>query len=138
MSATSPGPSRHRRRRDDPRAVTAQTPIPEVLWWEDGKSRKRPSWMVVMDWPLGMRYTNLDPDADYTIRTTGFGTCLLSIDGERVQPTIDNKGIGEFKEFPVPKHLLKDGTLHLTFDRPIETVNWRYQSRLSELWLLKR
>ena len=40
-------------------------------------------------------------------------------------PTIDGKGIGEFKEFPVPKHLLGDGILHLTFDRPAENVNWR-------------
>ena len=93
--------------------------------------------MVVMNWPLGMRYTGLDPDADYVIRTTGYGTCLLSIDGERVKPTVDHKGIGEFKEFPVPK-LLEDGTLHLTFERPVEHVNWRYQSRLSELWLLKK
>ena len=91
-----------------------------------------------MDWPLGMHYTNLDPDADYRIRTTGFGTCLLSIDGERVQPAVDNKGIGEFKEFHVPQSLLQDGTIRLTFERPVETVNWRYQSRLSELWLLKR
>ena len=118
--------------------ATAHTPTPEVLWWEDGRSRKRPSWMVEMDWPLGMHYTNLDPNADYVIRTTGYGTCLLSIDGERVQPTVDLKGIGEFKEFPVPRHLLKDGTLRLTFERPVENVNWRYQSRLSELWLLKR
>jgi hypothetical protein len=116
----------------------SRTPIPEVLWWENGSSRKKPAWMVVMNWPLGMRYNALDPNANYVIRTTGYGQCLLSINGERVQPTLDNKGIGEFKEFPVPKHLLKDGTLLLTFERPMENVNWRYQSRLSELWLLKK
>ena len=117
---------------------TARTPIPEVLWWDDGASRKRLSWMDVMNWPLAVHYTGLDPKADYVIRTTGYGTCLLSIDGERVQPAIDHKGIGEFKEFSVPKALLADGTLHLTFERPAERVNWRYQSRLSELWLLKK
>jgi hypothetical protein len=85
-----------------------------------------------------MHYTGLDPQADYVIRTTGYGTCLLSINGERIQPAIDRKGIGEFKEFLVPKKLVADGTLHLTFERPVEHVNWRYQSRLSELWLLKR
>ena len=116
----------------------ARTPIPEVLWWEDGASRKRVSWMDIMDWPLAMHYAGLDPKADYVIRTTGFGKCLLSIDGERVLPSIDRAGIGEFKEFPVPKKLLADGTLHLTFERPVEHVNWRYQSRLSELWLLKK
>ena len=82
---------------------TARTPIPEVLWWDEGASRKRLAWMDVMNWPLAMHYTGLDPKADYVIRTTGFGTCLLSIDGERVRPAIDGKGIGEFKEFPVPK-----------------------------------
>ena len=117
---------------------TARTPIPEVLWWDEGASRKRVAWMDVMNWPLAMHYTGLDPKADYVIRTTGFGTCLLSIDGERVRPTVDQKGIGEFKEFSVPKALLADGTLHLTFERPVESVNWRYQSRLSELWLLKK
>jgi hypothetical protein len=117
---------------------TARTPIPEVLWWDDGASRKRTAWMDIMDWPLAMHYTGLDPQADYVIRTTGYGTCLLSINGERIQPAIDRKGIGEFKEFSVPKKLVADGTLHLTFERPAERVNWRYQSRLSELWLLKK
>ncbi len=114
-----------------------RTPSPEVLWWEEGRSRQRPAWMEVMNWPIAMKYTGLDPNSDYNIRTTGNGTCLLSVNGERVPPTLDNKGIGEFKVFPVPKRLLKDGTLLLTFERPVETVNWRYQSRLSELWLLK-
>jgi hypothetical protein len=117
---------------------TARTPIPEVLWWDDGASRKRLAWMDVMNWPLAMHYTGLDTKADYVIRTTGYGICLLSIDGQPVQPAIDRKEIGEFKEFPVPKELLADGTLHLTFERPAERVNWRYQSRLSELWLLKK
>ncbi|WP_435011619.1 glycoside hydrolase family 20 zincin-like fold domain-containing protein [Tundrisphaera lichenicola] len=117
---------------------TAHTPIPEVLWWENGKSRERPAWMVVMNWPVAMLYNGLDPEANYMIRSTGNGTCLLSIDGEPVEPSVDHRRIGEFKEFPVPKQLLKDGTLRLTFKRPVENVNWRFQSRLSELWLLKR
>ncbi|WP_074311673.1 hypothetical protein [Singulisphaera sp. GP187] len=112
--------------------------IPEVLWWDEGVSRQRPAWIDVMNWPLAMRYRNLDPEADYVIRTTGLGTCLLSIDGERVAPCLDNKGIGEFKEFVVPKRHLADGELSLTFERPVENLNWRYRSRLSELWLLKK
>ncbi len=116
----------------------SRPPIPEVLWWKEGVSRERPAWMDVMNWPLAMRYNSLDPSADYVIRTTGLGTCLLSIDGERVEPYLDNKGIGEFKEFHVPKRHLADGELNLTFERPVENVNWRYQSRLSELWLLKK
>lgn len=113
-------------------------PIPQLLWWDAGRSRERPAWMAVMNWPIAMRYNHLDPQADYIIRTTGHGTCLLSIDGQRVPPTLDNRGIGQFKEFPVPKACLADGELQLTFERPVESVNWRYQSRLSELWLLKK
>lgn len=94
--------------------------------------------MTVMNWPLEMRYAGLDPHASYVVRTTGLGTCLLSIDGERMTPTLDDREIGQFKEFPVPPRLVADGQLRLTFERPVENVNWRYQSRLSELWLLKR
>jgi len=117
---------------------TTRTPLPEVLWWDAGLSRERPAWMVVMNWPIAMRYRHLDPSAEYVVRTTGNGACLLSIDGERVPPVLDPREIGAFKEFLVPKHCLADGELNLTFERPVETVNWRYQSRLSELWLLKK
>lgn len=118
--------------------ILERTPIPEVLWWDSGASRQRPSWMTIMYWPKAMHYGGLDPEADYVIRTTGYGTCLLSIDGRRVAPTIDYRGIGEFKEFPVPRRCLADGALDLTFERPVEDVNWRHQSRLSEVWLLKQ
>ena len=55
-------------------------------------------------------------------------------------PTREAKhDIGEFKEFPVPTNLIKDGKLVLTFDPlPDEAhLNWRKQSRVSEVWLLK-
>lgn len=117
---------------------TRRTPIPEVLWWDSGMSRERPAWMTVMNWPSAMHYGGLDPEGKYIVRTTGLGTCLLSIDGERVKPSLDGTEIGAFKEFAVPKGCLADGVLELTFERPVETVNWRYQSRLSELWLLKQ
>ena len=48
-------------------------------------------------------------------------------------------GEGEFKEFPVPKRLIKDGEIAISFDRPDERgVNWRFRSRISDVWLLKR
>ena len=111
---------------------------PNPDYWEAGLKRSRQSWYSKMDWPIGMRYDGLDPNVQYTVRTTGFAQCLLSIDGERVTPTLDGKDVGEFKEFPVPQQLLSDGKLLLTFDVPDEThLNWRQQSRLTELWLLK-
>ena len=54
-------------------------------------------------------------------------------------PTVDGRGIGEIKEFPVPDAALQSGKLTLTFDRPAEAgLNWREQSRLTEIWLLKQ
>ena len=115
------------------------TPIPEILFWENGSSRKKPAWMCIMNWPTAMRYTGLDPDGDYVIRTTGNRECRLSIDGERIMPTLDRQAVGEFKEFPVPKKHLADREITLTFERPSEPqLNWREQSRLSELWLIKK
>lgn len=116
-----------------------RNPNPDFMWWDSGKKRVRQSWMSKMDWPLGLRYEGLDPTASYVVRTTGYRDCLLKINGVRIQPTIDGKEIGDFKEFPVPKELYKDRILVLTFDVPHEPdLNWRVQSRLNEVWLLKR
>lgn len=112
---------------------------PDFMWWDDGLTRVRQSWISKMDWPMGLRYDGLDPEADYVVRTTGYGQCLLRVNGERVIPTIDGKDIGEIKEFPVPRDLYQDGTIILTFDVPHEPgINWRQMSRLSEVWLIKR
>ena len=48
-------------------------------------------------------------------------------------------GISEFMKFLVPANLLKKDKLVLTFDPlPDEAhLNWRQQSRVSEVWLLK-
>lgn len=106
---------------------------------ESGRPRARQSWHSYMDWPLGVRYDALDATAKYVIRTTGLRECLLNIDGQRVQPTLDGKEMGEFKEFPVPTEALADGSLIVTFDKPPEShLNWRQRSRLTEIWLLKR
>ena len=64
---------------------------------------------------------------------------MLKINGQRVLPTVDGCGIGEFKKFAVPAEALREGKLTLTFDRPSEpNLNWREQSRLTEIWLLKQ
>jgi len=63
------------------------------------------------------------------VRLTGYGEARLRLNGELAKSTLYGKGIGEFKEFPVPGPLLKDGKLVLTFD-PLEEghLNWRQQS----------
>ena len=63
----------------------------------------------------------------------------MRCNGHFLTPTLYGKGIGEFKEFPVPAESLKEGKMVLTFDSlPDEAhLNWRRQSRVSEVWLLK-
>ena len=116
-----------------------KNPNPGFWWWDEGFSRKRLSWQTSMDWPLGMAYHHLDPAAAYRVRLTGYGQAKLRAAGELLTPTCQGKEVGEFKEFPVPANLIKDGKVVLTFDSlPDEAhLNWRRQSRVSEVWLLK-
>ncbi|MEO2049821.1 MAG: hypothetical protein ABGX16_24950 [Pirellulales bacterium] len=115
-----------------------KSPNPDYMWWQSGLTRLRPSWVSKMDWPIGLQYMGLDPEAVYTVKTTGYGQCLLRVNGERVQPTADGREIGAIKEFSIPKKLYQNGVIKLTFDLPHEPgVNWRKASRLSEVWLMK-
>ncbi|MFH1739771.1 MAG: hypothetical protein ABIH23_12235 [bacterium] len=125
--------------------VGSSGPFPQELstptyWaWDGGFSRFRLSWLHTMSWPLGVRYENLDPESNYVLRLTGHGEAFPRVNGERIQPTVYNKKDGEFKEFPIPKHLIKDGVIEVTWDAfDEEHLNWRYQSRVAEVWLLKR
>jgi len=122
---------------EDPLMQT--NPNPDFMWWDDGMARVRQTWVSKMDWPIGLQYDHLDKSATYILRTTGYGQCLVRVNSERIYPTIDEKGIGEIKEFSIPKSLYKNGSITLTFDIPHEPeINWRQQSRLSEVWLIKK
>jgi hypothetical protein len=114
-------------------------PEPTYWWWDSGKSRARLSWQTTM-WPRRMVYEGLDPEGKYVVRTSGYGKSLLSVDGVRAKATVDGTQMGEYKEFPVaPEHLI-DRRLVLTWEIPDDEshLNWRQQSRLAEVWLLKR
>jgi hypothetical protein len=113
-------------------------PTPTFWWWDQGKSRARLSWQVTM-WPAAVVYEGLDPNAEYVVRSTGYGQALLRINGERVEPTVNGTQMGEFKEFPVALRFVKSRKLVLTWDCPVGEgkLNWRQQSRLAEVWLLK-
>ncbi len=117
-----------------------RNPNPGFWWWDNGSSRKRLSWQTSMDWPLGLAYHHLDPQASYRVRLTGYGQSKVRANGQLLTPTRNGKlDIGEFKEFPVPTRLIKDGKLLVAFDpMPDEAhLNWRQQSRVSEVWLLR-
>ncbi|MFQ6677070.1 MAG: hypothetical protein ACE5D0_02010 [Fidelibacterota bacterium] len=122
---------------EDPLMIT--NPNPDFMWWNNGMARVRQSWVSKMDWPVGLQYDHIDPTATYILRTTGYGQCLVSVNGKHIFPTLDGKGIGEIKEFPISKDLYRTGTIKLTFEIPYEPdINWRLQSRLNEVWLIKR
>ena len=105
---------------------------------DDGRSRKRLSWLTSMRWPQSMEYTVIDTAAAYTVRITGVGESLLKINGQRVAPSHYERAQGAVKEFPVPESLVKQGKLILTWDDVNEDfLNWRKQSRVSEVWLIK-
>jgi len=110
----------------------------DYLWENDGISRKRLSTQLFQFSPV-LKYDELDPNADYLIRVSGYGEALLRANGERLQPTRYDKGFEQFKEFPLPKELIKDGKLKITFDEPDEGhLNWRKQSRVTDVWILKQ
>lgn len=108
-------------------------------WVDNGKSRRRLSWLHHMRWPAGLRYEAVDPSAEYLVRLTGNGKPRLRADGEPLTPSKTSRKIGEFKEYPVPKKLTADGKLTLTFDAIDEShLNWRQHSHVAEVWLLRR
>ena len=109
----------------------------DYLWENEGLSRKRLSSQLFQFTPE-LQYDELDPQATYLIRVSGYGEALLRANGERLKPTRYEKGFEQFKEFPLPNRLIKDGKLKITFDKPDEEhLNWRQYSRVTDVWILK-
>jgi len=123
----------------DAKHVTSETDDAiDYLWENDGFSRKRLSTQLFQFSPT-LEYNELDPNTDYLIRVTGYGEALLRANDKRLKPTKYEKGFEQFKEFPLPKELIKDGQLKITFDKPDEEhLNWRQQSRVTDVWILKQ
>jgi len=109
----------------------------DVAWWEGGLSRRRLSTQLFQNFPV-LNYNDLDPNGRYLIRIAGYREALLRVDGERIEPTIYNKGYEEFKEFPLNPKFFSDGKIDVTFDQPEEsTLNWRERSKVTDVWLIK-
>ncbi len=109
----------------------------DVAWWDNGFSRKRLSTQLFQNFPV-LKYQDLDPNGRYMIRIAGFGEALLRVDGERLDPTVYNKGYEEFKEFLLNPKYVSDGKIDVTFDQPEESkLNWRARSKVTDVWLIK-
>jgi hypothetical protein len=105
---------------------------------DNGMSRKRLSWLTYMRWPLSMEYSSIDTAAKYTVKICGIGESLLKINGQRVAPSKYGRNAEDVKEFPVPLSCIRQGKLILTWDDINEDfLNWRKQSRVCEVWLIK-
>lgn len=123
----------------DAKHVTSETDDAiDYLWENDGVSRKRLSTQLFQFSPI-LEYDELEADTNYLIRVSGYGEALLRANGQRLKPTKYEKGFEQFKEFPLPKDLIQEGKLKITFDKPDEEhLNWRKQSRVTDVWLLKQ
>ncbi|MUH34629.1 hypothetical protein D9O36_02140 [Zobellia amurskyensis] len=123
----------------DAKHVTSKTDDAiDFLWEKNGKSRKRLSTQLFQFTPT-LEYNELDSDASYIIRVSGYGEALLRANGQLLKPTKYEKDFEQFKEFPLDKKLIKDGKLKITFDKPDEEhLNWRKQSRVTDVWIIKQ
>jgi hypothetical protein len=121
-----------------PHVTTTVYDAVDFGWWDDGYCRWRLSSQVYQNDPI-LEYEDLDPNARYLVRVTGYGDALIRIDGERLEPLVYNKELEEFKEFIVPRNAVGDGKITITFDRPEEShLRWKFFSRISDVWLIKR
>jgi hypothetical protein len=123
---------------EGPRVISRTDDAIDYAWWDDGLSRKRLSTQLFQFSPI-LEYTGLDAQSDYLIRVAGYGEALIRANGIRLEATLYEKELETFKEFILPKELIPEGNLKLTFDRPDEAhLNWRKYSKVTDLWLIPR
>lgn len=121
-----------------PRVQTLSDDATDIAWWDNGFSRKRLSSQTYQKCPR-LEYNNLNPAGKYIIRVCGYGDALLRVDGRRLEPLNYSREADGFKEWIVPSALTADGKIEVSFDEPEEShLNWRLQSRISDIWLLKQ
>lgn len=121
-----------------PRVITRTEDATDVLWADNGLSRRRLSTQLFQNFPK-LEYNDLDPTGSYMIRISGYGEALLRVDGERIAPSRYNKGMEQFKEFELSPKYVSDGKINISFDEPEEsTLNWRQYSKVFDIWLLKK
>jgi hypothetical protein len=121
-----------------PRVKSIIDDATDVAWRENGFSRERLSFQLYQRSPQ-LEYSNLDPGARYKIKIVGFGDALLRVDGERLAPIEYGKELNTFKEWIVPLTATQDGKISVSFDIPEEShLNWRQNSKISDIWLLKQ
>ena len=121
-----------------PHVTTTVYDAVDFGWWVSGYCRWRLSSQVYQNDPV-LEYEDLDPDARYIVRVAGYGEALIRIDGHRLEPLVYDKEREGFKEFVVPKQVVGDGQIRISFDKPEEShLRWKFYSSVSDVWLIKR
>ena len=111
--------------------------IPGFAWRDNGYCRDRLSRQSGMMSP-DMIYENIDPDGQYVLRIAGRGQLLPQINGQDVEPTVNQQQPEEFRELRVPSELLEDGRISLTWEGPDEGGgSRRRRAQVAEIWLIK-
>ncbi len=121
-----------------PHVKTTVYDATDFAWWDNGMSRRRLSSQTFQNDPV-LEYEGLDPNGRYLLRVCGYGEALARVDGYRINPIKYDRSADGIKEFVIPRQIVGDGRMKLTFDQPEEsTINWRQHSKVSDVWLIKR
>ena len=112
---------------------------PEAWWWDQGFSRQRLTHQSTLSIPFSMMYEGLERDAEYVLRIIGAGEAFPRANGFALVPSAYSTELGGVKEFPIPNAITTGGTLIIDWTAlEEEHINWRQQSRIAEVWLLKK
>jgi hypothetical protein len=110
----------------------------------------RLSWMThaesFWDTPLQMRYTSLDPSAQYRIRIVYAGDVfsmntlirLVANDKYEVHPPIRKESPIKPVEFDIPVEATRGGALTLTFSAPPGLGSAGRGNQIAEVWLMRK
>ena len=110
----------------------------------------RLSWMThaesFWDTPLRMRYTGLDPAAQYRVRVVYAGDVfsmttpirLVANDKHEIHPPIQKPSPIKPVEYDVPVEATRGGDLTLTFSAPAGLGSAGRGNQIAEVWLLRK
>jgi hypothetical protein len=98
------------------------------------------------DTPLQMRYTSLDPDAEYLVRIVYAGDVfsmntlikLVANDRYEIHPPLKKESPVKPVEFDVPVEATRGGTLTLTFSGPSGQGGAGRGNQIAEVWLIRK
>jgi len=107
--------------------LMARNPNPGFWYWEEGFNRLRLSSLVSMDRPIAVVYEDIDTNANYDVRVTGYRVDEIQINGEWVAPYLFSDKKGAIVAYHVPEKAIKSGKI---------TLNWG-DPELTEVWLIK-